>query len=172
MPKEVTATIMIGPIAERSNHGQPGHGADGRLFCPRHVLTLMEGTRAAWMLQCVPSLRRPCPTRRILPASPQHLLAAALLGYAALTVPELINGSNKLRRAVEPGACRAILRTLPIDDDLASAVFAECGPHVYGIVTALPGSAITTGELAAAAAAGMPVAVPGVTVASRVYSVN
>ena len=87
MPSDVTATIMMGPIAANSSHGRPIHGPAGKVFCPSHVLTLMEGFRATWIVQRCPELGRPIPTRRIQPASPEHLLAAALLGYAALCTP-------------------------------------------------------------------------------------
>ena len=118
----------------------------------------MEGTRAAWIVQCFPALSRPCPTWRILPSSPEHLLAAALLGYTAFTVPRMINESTTLRDAVWQDRNRKVLSVDLIDDALAAAVIAECVGHVYGLITALPGSTITDSELAAAQAAGLPVA--------------
>lgn len=164
MPTEVTATIMIGPIADESHHGRPD-GAGGRLFCPRHVLTLMEGTRAAWILQCFPALRRPCPPRRILPSSPAHLLASAVLAYTAFAVPEVITASARLRDAVVhvpvPERRSRITRVMRLDDELAATVFAECGEHVYGLITVLPGSSITDDQLHPAADAGWLVARPG-----------
>lgn len=172
MTTEITATISIGPIADGSNHGRPIHGPSRKLFCPSHVLVLMEGTRAAWIMQRCPELRRPTPTRRILPASPEHLFAAAILGYAALIVPRVLDGSDTLRNAVQPGSCRHVLRLPPIDDGLASAIFAECGEAMYGVVTVLPGSSISHAQLRAAAAMGMQVAMPGIGTAGAAYSLN
>jgi hypothetical protein len=172
MATEVTATISIGPLADNSNHGRPIYGPTRKLFCPSHVLVLMEGARAAWIVQRCPELRRPTPTSRILPASPQHLLAAAILGYAALTTPRVIDGSDRLRLAVEPGSCGHVLRLKPIDDGLASEVFATCGEVLYGMVTVLPGSSISDAQLRAAAATGMQVATPRIGIADPDYSLN
>jgi hypothetical protein len=172
MPTEVTATIMIGPIADDSHHGQPtGHPSE-RLFCPSHVLTLMEGSRAVWIVQRCPEWRRPSPARRIQPASPDHLLAAAVLGYAALCVPTMLSRSPKLRDAVAAGSCRHRVLLDRIDAGLAHEVFAECGRHIYGIATVLPGSTITDDELRAAAAAGIQIAVPGTVPTDPAFSLN
>jgi hypothetical protein len=172
MPSEVTATIMIGPIADDSRHGRPTHGPAGTLFCPSHVLTLMEGSRATWIVQRCPEWCRPSPARRIQPASPEHLLAAAVLGYAALSVPEMLRGSQKLRDAVAAGDCGHVVRLERVDARLAAEVFTQSGRHMYGIATVLPGSTITGAELRAAAAAGIQIAVPGTAPAAQAFSLN
>lgn len=154
MSTEVTAAMMIGPTVRNSTHGQPW--GDRRFFAPSHVLMLMEGHRAVWTVQEFPNLRRPAPTRVIRPASPQHLLAAAVLGYTALVRLEVVEASRLLRDAVAPEA-RGV-RTLPIDDGLASDVFDYCSEHVYGLVTVLPESTVHRDELRMAAARGMQVA--------------
>ena len=172
MPTEVTAAIMIGPIAAQSNHGRPIDGPAGKLFCPSHVLTLMEGSRATWIVQRCPEWDRPSPARRIQPASPAHLLAAALLGYAALGTRGMLRGSQTLRDAVTEGNCRHVVRVDRVDAELAAEVFAVCGAHMYGIATVLPSSTITDTELRAAAAAGIQIAVPGFTSAEPTFSLN
>lgn len=172
MPTEVTAAIMIGPITAQSNHGRPGHGPAGKLFCPSHVLTLMEGSRATWIVQRCPEWDRPSTARRIQPASPEHLLAAALLGYAALNVPGMLSGSPTLRDALTEGHCRHVVRVDRVDAELAAEVFAVCGAHLCGIATVLPGSTITDTELRAVAAAGLQIAVPGAASATPAFSLN
>ena len=171
MPTEVTAAIMIGPIAAQSNHGRPIDGPAGKLFCPSHVLTLMEGSRATWIVQRCPEWDRRSTAWRIQPASPEHLLAAALLGYAALSVPGMLRGSQKLRDAVA-GTFGPVVRVDRVDAGLAHEVFAACGAHMYGIATVLPGSTITDEELRAAAAAGMQIAVPGTAPIEAAHSRN
>ncbi|ORW08030.1 hypothetical protein [Mycolicibacter longobardus] len=119
MPTEVTATVVIGPIDANSYHGQP-HG-DRKLFCPSHMLVLIEGSRPTWIVQPCPLMGRGQPSRaRIRPSDPRHLLPAALLGYAALTRPELLNGSDRLRAVVELDPTGSDVRILPLDDDLAA----------------------------------------------------
>ena len=146
MSAEITASIMIGPIGPDSTHGRSAGLPGRRLFAPSHVLVLMENSRATWIMQRCPELRRPSPTQRIQPSSPAHLLAAAVLGYTTLvadtSAPEAL--------AVET-----------IDDDRARDVFARCSEQVYGVVTRLPGSTITEGELEMAAAAGFEIARAG-----------
>lgn len=172
MPSDVTATIMIGPLAANSNHGQPGHGTAAKLFCPSHVLTLLEGSRATWIVQRCPEWGRPSPARRIQPASPEHLLAVAVLGYAALNVPEMLSRSQKLRDSATSGNRGQVVRVDRIDADLAAEVFAVCASHVYGIAAVLPGSTITGQEVGAAAAAGFQVAVPAAAPAEPAFSLN
>ena len=172
MPTEVTAAIMIGPITAQSNHGRPGHGPAGKLFCPSHVLTLMEGSRATWIVQRCPEWDRRSAARRIQPASPENLLAAALLGYAALRTRGMLSGSPTLLDAVTEGNCRHVLRVGRVDAALAAEVFAVCGAHMFGMATVLPGSTITDTELRAAAAAGIQIAVPGGASAEPAFSLN
>jgi hypothetical protein len=172
MPTEVTATIMIGPITPNSNHGRQTDRPTGKLFCPSHVLTLMEGSRATWIMQRCPEWSRPRRAHRIQPASPEHLLAGALLGYAALCVPTMLSRSPKLRDAVAAGSCRHRVQLDPIDDGLAAEVFAESGRHIYGIATVLPDSTITYEELRAAASVGIQIAVPGTVPTEPAFSPN
>jgi hypothetical protein len=157
MPTEFTAGLVIGPIDANSYHGQPNGGR--KLFCPSHVLTLMEGARATWMVQACPPVGQGKPSHaRIRPSDPARLLAAALLGYAALTRRELVNGWASLRAAVELDRVRGDVRVLPLDDNLADLVFEVCGPEMYGLLTTLPGSSIGDRELHLAAAQGLEVA--------------
>ena len=162
MPTEVTANIMIGAVSNSSHHGAPSSGATGKLFCPSHILVLMEGTRATWVVQRCPSVGRPThgpQTRRICPSSPDHLLAAAVLGYTAMTQPDAVSASAELRDAVIEDASTGDVRIVPLDRDLASQVFDTCSAYVYAMVTALPGSSINDDELRLAADAGMQIAV-------------
>lgn len=172
MPSEVTVSIMIGPITDHSNHGRPTHDPAGRLFCPSHMLTLLEGSRATWIVQRCPEWDRASRGRRIQPASPEHLLAAALLGYAALSVPGMLSGSQALRNAVAADQCRHVLGVGHVDAALAAEVFAVCGRHMYGIATVLPGSTITDKELRAAASAGLQIAMPGSASTTPAFSLN
>lgn len=157
MSTEVTAVMMIGPTVANSTHGQPW--GDRRFFAPSQVLTLMEGHRAVWTVQEFPSLRRLAPTRFIRPASPRHLLAAAVLGYTALVRPKVVDAYGRLRNTVALEPKTRGVRTLPIDDELADEVFDVCSRHVYGLVTVLPESTVHTDELRIAAARGMQIAV-------------
>ncbi len=162
MPTEVTATIMIGAVSDSSYQGEPSSSATGKLFCPSHILVLVEGTRATWVVQRCPSVGRSThgpQTRRICPSSPDHLLAAVVLGYTAMTRPDAVSASAELRDAVIVDASTRDVRIVPLDRDLASQVFDACSAYVYAMVTALPGSSITDGELRLAADAGMQVAV-------------
>jgi len=167
MPTEVTATVVIGPIDGNSYHGQP-HG-DRKLFCPSHILVLTEGSRATWIVQ-------PCPLEgqgkisraRIRPSDPNRLLPAALLGYAVLTQPELVNSSDRLRAAVELDRARSDVRILPLDDDLGDHVLDLCAPEVYGLATTLPGSSICGRDLHLAAAHGLHVTASGMPAAGLV----
>lgn len=157
MSTEVTASIMIGPLAPNSTHGQPL--GDRRHFAPSHVMTLMEGHRATWVVQECPHLHRPAHARFIRPASPQHLLAAAVLGYTALVRPAALKTSDRLRNAVEREMRNGDLRVLKIDDEQAEAIFANCSQYVYGLVTVLPECTINDDEVRMAADHGMQVAV-------------
>ncbi len=159
MPTEVTATVFVGPLHVNSYHGEPAE--DRRLFCPSHMLVLMEGSRATWMVQACPLVGHAKPARaRIRPATPQRLLAAALLGYAALIRPEIIDGSARLRAAVELDPRLRDVRVLPLDEDLADHVFGVCAPEVYGLLTTLPGSSIYDRDLHKAAEYGWQIAMP------------
>ena len=159
MPTEVTATVFIGPLHVNSYHGEPN--GDRRLFCPSHMLVLMEGSRATWMVQACPVVGQAKPARaRIRPASPRRLLAAALLGYAALIRPDLVDGSARLRAAAECDPARRDVRILPLEDDLADHVFEVCAPEFYGLLTTLPGSSIGDRDLHQAAEHGLETAVP------------
>lgn len=141
MPTEVTAAVLIGPVDVNSYHGQPD--GDRKLFCPSHMLVLMEGSRATWFVQPCPLMSRGKLGRaRIRPSDPHRLLPAALLGYAALTQPELVNDSARLRATVELDRTRSDVRILPLDDDLGDHVFDVCAPEVYGLLTTLPGCSI------------------------------
>ena len=154
MPTEVTASVMIGPVRADSIHGQPSHGTD-RLFAPSHIMVLMEGHRAVWILQRCPNLSRPAMTLRIRPSSPDHLLASGVLGYVALTMPRLIRNAADLRDLAELDNRRGEVRIHPLDRATTRRVFAHCSEHTYGLVTVLPGSSIAEGELQIAADAGM-----------------
>lgn len=160
MSAEVTASILLGPIEPNSTHGQPGGLPGRRLFAPRHVLTLMENSRATWIMQRCPELREPAPTRHIQPSSPVHLLAAAVLGYTALVKPRIVEACEQLRALTARQSGSRTLAVERIDDDLARAVYEHCGEHVYGVVTWLPGSAIGEAELQMAQDAGLQIAVP------------
>lgn len=161
MPTEITAGIMFGPIRTDSNHGRPSGLPGGRLFTPSHVLVLMEGSRATWIVQRCPNLQRPMPTERIQPASPRHLLASAVLGYTALVTPEALEDSGPLRAMTSLDTRYRTVEVDKVDDDLADAIYDRCREHVYGVVTWLPGSTITRDELRLAAGAGMQIAVAG-----------
>lgn len=76
---------------------------------------------------------------------------------AALVVPDLVDGSPQLRDAVGRELDGVSVR--PIDLDLARRVFAWSSELVDGLVTVLPGSSISDGELALAASHGLRVAV-------------
>lgn len=156
MSTEVTAAMMIGPTVPNSTHGKPW--GDRRFFAPSHTLTLMEGHRAVWTVQDFPSLRKPAITRFVRPASPQHLLAAAVLGYTALVRPEVVATSDRLRDAVVLDAKATSVSTSLIDDDLAGHVFDFCSEYVYGLVTVLPESTVKGDELQMSAARGMQIA--------------
>jgi hypothetical protein len=158
MPTEVTANVMIGPIRADSTHGRPSLRSAARLFAPSHVMVLMEGHRATWMVQRCPNLSGPATTLRIRPGSPDHLLAAAVLGYVALTMPRVIRESGELRSVVGLAKRHGDVRILPIDHDLACRVFTYCSEHIYGVVTTLLVSSIKEGELRIAADSGMQIA--------------
>lgn len=161
MSAEVTASILIGPIEPNSTHGKPtGQPGDRRLFAPSHVLVLMENSRATWIAQRCPELQGATPAQRIQPASPSHLLAAALLGYTALIKPDALAGSERLRALTAPEP-RKTLNVEPIDEDLAHHIYDYCTEHVYAAVTKLPGSTIKDDELRLASGAGLLVAIPG-----------
>lgn len=162
MSAEVTASILIGPIRSDSTHGKPaGLPEDRRLFAPSHVMVLMENSRATWIVQRCPELQGATPAQRIQPASPVHLLAAALLGYTALVRPEAIEAVDRLRALTEHDPERRTLTVAPIDDDIATHIYDYCTDHVYAAVTRLPESTIRENELRMAAAAGMQIATPG-----------
>ena len=165
MPTEITASIMIGPVAVNSTHGQSSLTPMGQWFCPSHVMVLMEGSRATWVVQECPSLGQPTPAHRIHPASPEHLLAAAMLGYLALVKPDVVQSSESLGGAVALASGSRTLHVSPLDPDLAAKVFAACNGHIYGAVTTLPGSTITDDQLQIATANGLLVAVAGRTAA-------
>lgn len=157
MPTEVTATVLIGPVRANSHHGQPN--GDRKLFCPSHMLMLLEGSRATWVVQsCTPVGGGQPGHVRIRPSDSHRLLAAALLGYAVLTQPELVNGSARLRAAVQVDRTRRDIRILPLDDDLGDHVFDVCAPEIWGLLTTLPGSSVHGRDVDLAAAHGLHVA--------------
>lgn len=156
MSTEVTAVMMIGPTVPNSTHGKPW--GNRRFFAPSHTVTLMEGHRAVWTVQEFPSLRKPAITRFVRPESPQHLLAAAVLGYTALVRPEVVAASDRVRDAVVSDARARSVSTPLIDDDLAGYVFDFCSDYVYGLITVLPESTVNGDELRMSAAHGMQVA--------------
>jgi hypothetical protein len=163
MPTEVTANVMIGPVRADSIHGQPS-GAE-RLFAPSHVMVLMEGHRACWIVQRCPNLGRPSPTLRVRPSSPAFLLAAGVLGYVALTRPWVIAGSAEFGDLVEVDNRRGEVRIQPLDEDSARGIFHDLRRHAYGVATTLSGCTISATELGIAADSGTIQAaaiVPGV----------
>jgi hypothetical protein len=151
MSTEVTASVMIGAIRPNSVHGQPSEDGAPRPFAPSHVMVLMEGHRATWILQRCPNLGRPSPTLRIRPSSPAYLLAAGLLGYVALTHPRVIRESDELRNLIEVDDRRGEVRVQPLDEDSACRIVQQLSEHAYGVVTVLPGSTITATEVNLAA---------------------
>ncbi|MEJ6538444.1 MAG: hypothetical protein QNL98_14585 [Mycobacterium sp.] len=161
MPTEVTASVLIGPLSADSVHGRSESAASTKAFCPSHVLTLMEGARATWVMQRCPELGHPIPTWFIRPSVPEHLLGAVVLGYVALISPEAIQSSDALRGAVVVDTDKSEVRILPLTDALAAEVFAVCGRHVYGLVTRLQGSTVCDYELRAAADSGFLVSAVG-----------
>lgn len=163
MTTEVTASLMIGPMSRDSAHGRPAPTPMGKSFCPSHVMVLMEGARATWVLQECPALGDQSPTSRIQPHSPEYLLSAAVLGYTALIVPGALHGAARLRNVIEPSTGGA-LRVNRMDRGLAAEVFSSCAELVDGVVTVLPGSSITEEELRIAAESGMRVALSTSTV--------
>lgn len=165
MSTAVTANVMIGAIRPGSVHGQPSEDCTPRPFAPSHVMVLMEGHRPTWILQRCPNLGRPSPTLRIRPSSPPYLLAAAILGYVALTQPRIIRESEQLRRLVEVDDRRGEARIHPLDEHDARQIFQRCSEHTFGLITTLPGSTITSTELCIAADTGLQIAAvaPGIT---------
>jgi hypothetical protein len=164
MTTEVTASLMIGPVSPDSAHGKPSLTLAEKWFCPSHVMVLMEGARATWLVPRCPSLGRPTLASHIHPSSPEHLLAAGVLGYTALTARSALNRSDKLCNAVVPTPSNRGLRIGPIDRELAAHVFAMCGEFIDGAITVLPGSSITDDELQIAAGCGLRVAIAASTV--------
>lgn len=120
----------------------------------------MENSRATWVVQRCPNLRRPEPCRIIQPASPRHLLAASVLGYTAQVNPGAVDADERLRAATVRDEGSRRLEVGLIDDDLAEHIYRYCGDYVYGAVTVLPGSTISDDELRTAAAAGMQICLP------------
>jgi len=170
MTTEVTASLMIGPMVPDSAHGKPAPFPTGKWFCPSHLTVLMEGARATWIVQGCEWLGGSPSAFRILPRSPEYLLAAAVLGYTALTAPDALHRVDTLRNAIEPSA-GGTLRVGPIDRVLAAEVFSTCAELVDGVVTVLPGSSITDDELWIAAGCGMRVAVATSTVGASPVAV-
>lgn len=124
------------------------------VFGPDHVLLLREGFRATWTVTRIDPDTAPSFIR---PESPDHLLAAGVLGFAALVVPDLVDGPPHLRDVVGRELDGVSVR--PIDLDLSGLVFAWSSELVHGLVTVLPGSSIGDEELALAASHGVRVAV-------------
>jgi hypothetical protein len=148
MPTETTATIAIGPLDTQ-------WGAS--VFGPDHLLQLREGSRATWV---VTPLSGEVPGERsfIRPTTPDHLLAAGLLGFVALVVPDLVDGAPELRavvRRVPDG-----VEVDPVDDPLARRVFAWASELVDGLVTVLPVASVRAEELELAAGYGLRIALP------------
>lgn len=145
MPTETTASLLIGPL---DTHW----GAS--VFGPDHVLLLREGFRATWVLTSL-APDRPGSHAFIRPASADHLLAAGLLGFAAV-VPHLIDGSPQLGAAVrrQPDGASVGLG----DRDLARRVLAWTCERIDGLVTVLPGSSVGDDELQLSAAHGLRIA--------------
>lgn len=147
MPTETTATLLIGPLDTR--WGAP-------VFAPDHVLQLREGFRATWTVASIAPVVQ-LAFSAIRPASPENLLAAGVLGFAALVFPDLLDGSPPLRDAVrrEPDG----VSVDAVDLELARRVFAWSSELVDGLVTVLPGSSIGDDELALARSHGLRVAI-------------
>jgi hypothetical protein len=154
MSTEVTASVMIGAIRPNFVHGQPSGDGAPRPFAPSHVMVLMKGHRATWIVQRCPNLGRPSPTLQIRPSSPAFPLAAGLLGYVALTQPRVIREFDDLRNLVEVDDRRGEVRVQPLDKDSARRIFGHLSQHAYGVATTLPGSTITSTELDIAADSG------------------
>ncbi|TSD99786.1 hypothetical protein FOS14_11090 [Skermania sp. ID1734] len=157
MPTEVTASLMIGPITADSYHGTATWGS-GKWFCPSHTLLLMEGSRPSWVVQPIQFTGRPAPAFRIDPSSREHLLAAGVLGYVALTAPHALDLTPRLQGTVAQASGDKGLRIGRINRDLAADVFTVCEEFVDGVVTVMPGSTITAEELDIAACHGLRVA--------------
>lgn len=172
MTTEVTASVMIGPIYPDSAHGKPAPTPAGKWFCPSHLMVLMEGDRATWVVQRCPSLGEPTSASRIHPHSPEQLLATAVLGYTALTVPSALNRPELLRTTIHQASSDGAVRIGPIDRELATEVFAACAEFVDGVVAVLPGSSITDDELRIAADCGFQVAVAASTIGDSPVAVS
>lgn len=148
MPTETTATIAIGPLDTHWG---------GSVFGPDHLLRLREGSRATWVATPL-SPAEPTGSSFIRPTSTDHLLAAGVLGFAALVAPDLVDGAPELRAAVrrQPDG----VEVGPVDADLARRVFAWASELVDGVVTVLPGASIRVEELQLAGRHGLRIAVP------------
>jgi len=116
---------------------------------PNCSLYLYEGDRAAWDAHRVGS-RRGGHLATVLPQSPEALLAAGLLGSA---VPDDLCGYPNLERLVTRRGSRVTVA--PLSDDDAAAVYAWAAAVRSGVLLLLPGSAIDTGQVEQARAAGM-----------------
>lgn len=147
MPTETTATLLIGPL-------DTTWGAS--VFNPDHLLLLREGFRATWTV--APATPDAHVARSFIrPESPDHLLASGVLGFAAVVIPDLVDGAAHLRGAVERAPDGVSIGR--VDLELARRVFACSSELVDGLVTVLPGSSIGDDELALASshgAAGRP----------------
>ena len=147
MPTETTASLLIGPL---DTHW----GAS--VFGPDHVLLLREGSRATWVLTSL-APDRPASPAFIRPASPDHILAAGILGFASLVVPHLLDGAPQLGAAVEQEPDGVAVGEVSVD--LARRVFAWSSEWIDGLGTVLAGSSIGVDELRLAASHGLRLAV-------------
>lgn len=160
MSSELTASILI-----RSRTAGAPSFTKGSSFRPTDAMVLMDGSRASWVVQQCPAFGRTRRASLIEPASPRFLLAAGVLGYVALTVPDALNRSERLRNAIagtrfDDRRYANRLHTGHLDRDLATHVFTSCSEFIQGVVTIMPRSEITDSELRIASDSGLLVAVP------------
>jgi hypothetical protein len=146
VPRQTTATLLVGPTEPADFYGNP--------LRARHLLTLTTNFRATWTVHSLSTDERPAAPASLDAESPEYLLAQGMLAFLWVVVPESLVDRDDLRALIGPaqqghGVIAPLTR--PQADDVA-ALFGE---WAQAVVTTLDSCCVTHDQIRAARAAGV-----------------
>ncbi|MGY1703541.1 hypothetical protein ACI79C_03130 [Geodermatophilus sp. SYSU D00697] len=154
MPRQTTATLLVGPTAPEDFYGNP--------LRARHLLTLTTNSRATWTVHSLVPDQRPAVPVLFDAESPEHLLAQGMLAFLWVVVPESLVDRDDLQSLVTPTERHfGVIVPLPVQqaDDVAR-IFGE---WAQAVVTTLDSCCVTRAQIRAAQTAGVALRVAAAT---------
>ncbi len=146
MPRQTTATLLVGPTDPDDFYGNP--------LRARHLLTLTTNFRATWTVHSLSSDERAAVPASFDAQSPEHLLAQGMLAFLWVVVPESLVDRDDLRVLIAPND-RQHGVIVPFTPQQAHDVVLLFGQWAQAAVTTLGSCCVTREQIRAAQAAGV-----------------